>query len=242
MLTMRRSPIHFSSHSTLDNLACDLEWRFCDTIDNESPLEDLVGPAPGDSFDRPDSNGTAPLSSWTGGRADQCKLLWKYTVILMPRNYIMRLMHTAVLQGHPITGSKSSYEDTATTHCAKWSYSGTNQSAAADPSRDFHDSPADTWVYVDPPLQGLERDEYEYERYIKPYETPISVPKDVLIIYYSVPSKLFDPTIQYRYLQHRELVNKLPSNVKYVVDLTLPIDGEGACLSIDYKSSVTKHI
>ena len=108
----------------------------------------------------------------------------------------------------------------------------------------YDESPleGDTWIYVDAPLKQPKQDEYEYECYIKPYETHIPMWKDILIKHSPILEKLFSPTMQYRFLQHRDLVNKLPSNVKYVVDLTLPIDGEGACLLTACKSSVAKHI
>lgn len=40
--------------------------------------------------------------------------------------------------------------------------------------------------------------------------------------------KLFEPTYQYRILRRLKLVNRLPSGVKYVLDLTPPDEGDEA--------------
>ena len=90
-----------------------------------------------------------------------------------------------------------------------------------------HDSQGDTWIYIDAPQRQPEQDEHDYERYIKRYETPILLKKDTLTDYSPGLAKLFGPTQQYRVLRRRKLTNKLPSHVKYVIDLTPPSEGEG---------------
>lgn len=91
-----------------------------------------------------------------------------------------------------------------------------------------HDSWGDTLIYIDAPQRQPEQDEHDYERYIKRYETPILMKKDTLTKYSPGLAKLFGPTQQYRVLRRRKLANKLPSHVKYVIDLTPPSEGEDA--------------
>ena len=90
-----------------------------------------------------------------------------------------------------------------------------------------HDSQGDTLIYIDAPQKQPEQDEYEYKRYIKRYESPIRMQKDTLTKYSPGLAKLFGPTQQYRVVRRRKLANKLPNNVKYVLDLTPPSEGEG---------------
>ncbi len=89
------------------------------------------------------------------------------------------------------------------------------------------DSQGDTLIYIDAPQRQPEQDEHDYQCYIKRYQAPILMRKDTLTKYSPGLAKLFDPTQQYRVLRRRKLVNKLPSNVKYVIDLTPPSEGEG---------------
>ncbi|CAD6580059.1 MAG: hypothetical protein ASARMPRED_009336 [Alectoria sarmentosa] len=91
-----------------------------------------------------------------------------------------------------------------------------------------HDSQGDTLIYIDAPQRQPEQDEHDYERYIKRYEAPIVMQKDTLTRYSTGLAKLFSPTLQYRFLRRRKLANKLPSNIKYVIDLTPPSEGEDA--------------
>ena len=95
-----------------------------------------------------------------------------------------------------------------------------------------HDPRGDTWIYIDAPQRQPEQDEHGYERYIKRYKDPILMQKDTLTQYSPVLAKLFGPTEQFRFLRRRKLVNKLPSNIKYVIDLTPPSEGEGTHLSL----------
>ena len=91
----------------------------------------------------------------------------------------------------------------------------------------IHDSRGDTFIYIDPPQRQPEQDEDDYERYIKRYQAPMLMQKDILAKYSPSLAKLFGPTEQYRFLRRRKLANKLPSYVKYVIDLTPPSEGEG---------------
>lgn len=90
-----------------------------------------------------------------------------------------------------------------------------------------HDSQGDTLIYIDAPQRQPEQDELQYERYIKRCEAPMLMQKDTLTKYSPGLAKLFGPTQQYRFIRRRKLANKLPGNVKYVIDLTPPSEGEG---------------
>ncbi|KAM0803099.1 hypothetical protein BDR22DRAFT_819307 [Usnea florida] len=89
-----------------------------------------------------------------------------------------------------------------------------------------YDSQGDTLIYIDPPQKQPEQDDYEYKRYIKRYENPIRMQKDTLTKYSPGLAKLFGPTQQYRVIRRRKLANKLPTHVKYVLDLTPPSEGD----------------
>lgn len=100
-----------------------------------------------------------------------------------------------------------------------------------------HDPKGDTWIFIDPPQRQPEQTEDDYERYIKRFKVPILMQKDTLTKYSHATkdspglAELFGSSQQYRILRRRKLVNKLPSNVKYVIDLTPPGEGEGTHLS-----------
>ena len=94
-----------------------------------------------------------------------------------------------------------------------------------------HDPQGDTFVYIDAPQRQPEQDEYDYERYIKRYIKPMLMQKDTLTRYSPGLARLFGPTLQYRFLRRRKLANRLPSHVKYVIDLTPPCEGEGTYIS-----------
>lgn len=94
-----------------------------------------------------------------------------------------------------------------------------------------HDPQGDTFVYIDAPQRQPEQDEYDYERYIKRYINPILMKKDTLTRYSPGLARLFGPTLQYRFLRRRKLAHRLPSHVKYVIDLTPPSEGEGTYIS-----------
>lgn len=91
-----------------------------------------------------------------------------------------------------------------------------------------HDPQGNTFIYIDAPQRQPEQDEYDYERYIKRYDAPILMYSDTLTRYSPVLARLFGPTLQYRFLRRRKLANRLPSHVKYVIDLTPPSEGEDA--------------
>lgn len=93
----------------------------------------------------------------------------------------------------------------------------------------LYDSVGDTLVFIDPPSQQPEQDEESYERCAGRYQLPMRMKKEIFIKYgASYFEKLFDATNQYRILRRRGLVGKLPHNVKYVVDLTPPTEGDQA--------------
>ena len=102
----------------------------------------------------------------------------------------------------------------------------TKQAAVELPT--VYDPMGDTLIYIDPPQRQPEQDEYEYELYIKRYTVPMLMKKHTLTRYSPGLAKLFGPTEQYRFLRRRKLANRLPGNVKYVIDLTPPSEGEDA--------------
>ncbi|KAI4161297.1 MAG: hypothetical protein LQ342_004964 [Letrouitia transgressa] len=88
----------------------------------------------------------------------------------------------------------------------------------------------DTWVFIDPPaFAPPEQDEKTFNRYVARLKNPMVVSSHRLK---ALNSTFFDhclsPTVQYRTLRRRELVYKLPSYIKYVVDLTPPSEGDSA--------------
>ena len=92
-----------------------------------------------------------------------------------------------------------------------------------------HDPVGDTWVFIDPPVQQPEQDEESYQRYSARYARPILMKKDVFMgLRSSYFEKLFGPTFQHRVVRRRGLVGKLPANVKYVIDLSPPTEGDQA--------------
>ena len=93
-----------------------------------------------------------------------------------------------------------------------------------------YDPMGDTLIYIDPPQRQPEQDEDDYEHYIKRYAVPMLMKKHTLTRYSPYLAKLFGPSYQYRFLRRRKLANKLPANVKYVIDLTPPCEGEDAVL------------
>ena len=92
------------------------------------------------------------------------------------------------------------------------------------------DPRADTWVFIDPPQKQPEQDQHDYEHYIKRYEAPIALRKDTLVKYSPVLERMFLPTAQHRITRRRNVVKQLRNfpNIKYVIDLTPPTEGEEA--------------
>lgn len=54
--------------------------------------------------------------------------------------------------------------------------------------------------------------------------------------------ELFGPTLQHLGLRRRNLVNKLPSNVKYVIDTAPPSEGEGTQCSLSVTTPGSRDI
>ena len=91
-----------------------------------------------------------------------------------------------------------------------------------------YDPMGDTLIYIDPPQRQPEQDEYDYEHYIKRYAFPMLMKKHTLTRYSPGLAEFFGPSEQFRFLRRRKLANKLPANVKYVIDLTPPCEGDDA--------------
>lgn len=88
---------------------------------------------------------------------------------------------------------------------------------------------ADTWVFIDPPPRQPEQDDVSYLRYVEHYRTPKAMRSSTLLAVNSpFFEKAFGPTAQHRVLRRRGLVGKLPSQIKYVLDLTPPSEGDEA--------------
>ena len=157
--------------------------------------------------------------------------------------YNNRMVPLYLLNKHRSTGAMSSNGDTPTSHYNERKLSKNVGRAGVESSRAVHDSQGDTWIYVDPPWRQAEYDEHDSECYIKPHQAPILVQKDTLLKYLPFLAKLFGPTMQYRFLRRRNLFKKLPSDIKYVIDLTPPGKDEGAHISrFIHIPLVTKHI
>ncbi|KAL8940667.1 MAG: hypothetical protein Q9216_002689 [Gyalolechia sp. 2 TL-2023] len=92
---------------------------------------------------------------------------------------------------------------------------------------DDHDG--DTWIFIDPAAQQPEQTDHMYQAYVERYRKPLMVKSDVLKSLQSpFFDKLFEPSYQYRIVRRRQLKGKLPAQIKYVVDLTPPTEGDEA--------------
>lgn len=91
-----------------------------------------------------------------------------------------------------------------------------------------HDPHGDTYVFIDPSRKQPEQDESDYAQYIKRYQGPALMNKDTLTKYSPYLAKAFSPSAQFRTLRRRKLLKGLPPNVKYVIDLTPPSEGDEA--------------
>ena len=91
------------------------------------------------------------------------------------------------------------------------------------------DPDGDTWIFVDAPVQQPVLGDDRYQTYIQRYERPFLVQARVL---WGLGSSFFEralaPSNQFRVLRRRGLAGKLPTGIKYVVDLTPPIEGDDA--------------
>ena len=92
------------------------------------------------------------------------------------------------------------------------------------------DPRADTLVFIDPPQKQPEQDQSDYEYYVKRYERPVPMRKEILINHSQLLTSAFSPTAQFRIVRRRNLVKQLADspNIKYVLDLTPPTEGEEA--------------
>ena len=91
------------------------------------------------------------------------------------------------------------------------------------------DANGDTWIFIDPPAQQSAHSDEGYHSYIQRYDAPLLVQAQNLL---KLGSSFFEteikPTRQHRLLRRRGLAGKLPSGIKYVLDLTPPTEGEEA--------------
>ena len=91
------------------------------------------------------------------------------------------------------------------------------------------DAFADTCIYIDPPTRQAGEHPAIYQMICDRYSKPLTIKSTALK---SLNSSFFDnalgPTAQHRVLRRRRLVNKLQPEIKYVVDLTPPNEGEDA--------------
>ena len=87
----------------------------------------------------------------------------------------------------------------------------------------------DTWVFIDPPPRQADHNDERYNIYIQRYEEPLVVrSQNLLQLGSSFFEKEFSSTKQYRLIRRRGLVGKLPMGIKFVLDLTPPMEGEDA--------------
>lgn len=92
-----------------------------------------------------------------------------------------------------------------------------------------HEPDADTWIFIDPPPQQPEQDDASYARYVERCRSPKLMRSSTLLAPNSAFfEKALGPTAQHRVLRRRSLVGKLPSGIKYVLDLTPPSEGDEA--------------
>lgn len=87
----------------------------------------------------------------------------------------------------------------------------------------------DTWIFIDAPAQQPEQDNDSYELYVeRSHEPKVMHSASLLALNSSFFEKAMGPTAQHRVLRRRGLVGKLPPQIKYVLDLTPPSEGEEA--------------
>ncbi|KAL8785452.1 MAG: hypothetical protein Q9195_008629 [Heterodermia aff. obscurata] len=92
-----------------------------------------------------------------------------------------------------------------------------------------NDPDGDTYVYIDPPPKQPEQDGTSYSIYRSQAELPMVMKSLTLLsLNSSIISKAMGPTEQHRVLRRRGLVGRLPSHIKYVIDLTPATEGDGA--------------
>ncbi|KAL8902570.1 MAG: hypothetical protein Q9207_004588 [Kuettlingeria erythrocarpa] len=93
----------------------------------------------------------------------------------------------------------------------------------------IHDHDGDTWVFIDPAAQQPEQTDREYEAYRNRYARPIVIKSATLK---QLQSSFFDERLnssyQFRVIRRRRLRQSLPPQIKYVIDLTPPTEGDEA--------------
>lgn len=91
------------------------------------------------------------------------------------------------------------------------------------------DYDGDTWVFIDPAAQQPEQTDQMYKAYVERYAKPLVIKSTTLR---RLQSPFFDkrlePSFQFRTLRRRNLVKRLPSQIKHVIDLTPPTEGDEA--------------
>ena len=93
----------------------------------------------------------------------------------------------------------------------------------------INDRDADTWVFIDAAPQQPEQNDHLYKAYVERYQKPLLIKSITLKrLQSSFFDKLLSPSCQYRTLRRRGLVGKLPTQIKYVIDLTPPTEGDEA--------------
>ncbi|KAL8903882.1 MAG: hypothetical protein Q9171_007244 [Xanthocarpia ochracea] len=89
------------------------------------------------------------------------------------------------------------------------------------------DRDGDTYIYIDPPAQQPEQTDRMYYDYVERYRQPFVVKSTTLQALHSpFFDKLLGPTAQYR--TRRRLNSRLPNQIKYIIDLTPPSEGDDA--------------
>ena len=93
----------------------------------------------------------------------------------------------------------------------------------------LRDPAADTYVFISTPPRQPEHDERTYESICERYSKPFCVRKDIMDSLNSPRiNELLGPTAQFRVIRRLGLVNRLPSHIKYVIDLSPPTEGDEA--------------
>ncbi|KAL8731603.1 MAG: hypothetical protein Q9166_003291 [cf. Caloplaca sp. 2 TL-2023] len=91
------------------------------------------------------------------------------------------------------------------------------------------DRDGDTYIFIDPPAQQPEQTYQMYQIYVKRYEKPLVIRSTALRALHSpFFDKLLGPTAQHRTIRRRGLKGRLPDEIKYVIDLTPPSEGDDA--------------
>ncbi|KAL9013960.1 MAG: hypothetical protein Q9173_001374 [Seirophora scorigena] len=91
------------------------------------------------------------------------------------------------------------------------------------------DSAGDTWVFIDPSAQQPEQTDQMYQAYVQRYEKPLTIRSTTLRqLRSSFFNERLGSSFQYRTIRRRGLMNRLPSQIKYVLDLTPPTEGDEA--------------